>query len=185
MSTHDERFAQCWREDGPRVLAYARRQVGGHDAHDVVSETFLVAWRRWDEVPDPAIAWLLVTARQVVGNQRRSSRRHVALADRIALLDGVASAAGDTAEFALARREALEGLAGLTEEHREALLLVSWDGLTNDQAATVLGLRPAAFRRRISRARAALGHPDDDRPSQPRLRLATARPVLTTSKDLS
>lgn len=185
MSTPDERFAQCWRDDGPRVLAYARRQVGGHDAHDVVSETFLAAWRRWDEVPDPPIPWLLVTARRVAGNQRRSSRRHVALADRIALLDGVASAAEDTAEAALARGEALEGLAGLTEQHREALLLVSWDDLTTDEAATVLGLRPAAFRRRVSRARAALTHPDDDRPSQPRLRLAPALPVLTTSKDLT
>lgn len=164
MSTDQERFSTCWQRDAPRVLAYARRHVGDHDAHDVVSETFLVAWRRWSEVPDPAIAWLLVTARRVLGNQYRSTRRRDALADRIALLDSVASVEGMTPETALRRREALEQLASLTEDHREALLLVGWDGLTTEQAATVLGLRPAAFRRRVSRARKALAHLTDDPP---------------------
>lgn len=165
MSTDQERFSRCWHSDAPRVLAYARRHVGVHDAHDVVSETFLVAWRRWNDVPDPAIAWLLVTARRVVGNQHRSARRRHALADRIALLDGVASVEDmTTPETALHRSEALEQLASLTEDHREALLLIAWDGLTTDQAATVLGLRPAAFRRRVSRARTALARIAEDPP---------------------
>ncbi len=99
-----------------------------------MSETFLAAWRRWDEVPDPAIPRLLVTARRVVANHRRSVRRHLALADRIALLDSVAATPADTAEAATARGDALEALARLSEQHREALLLVSWDGLTSDQA---------------------------------------------------
>ena len=158
---------------------------GGHDAHDVVAETFLVAWRRWDEVPDPAIAWLLVTARQVMGNRQRSARRQHALAHRIALLDVVATSAGDTPEAATCRREALEQLASLSEQHREALLLVSWDGLTSDQAATVLGLRPAAFRRRVSRARAALDRPTDDRPGHLGLRVDPDLSALAiTSKEL-
>ncbi len=165
MSTHQERFTGCWRDDAPRVMAYARRHVGSHDAHDVVSETFLAAWRRWDDVPDPAIAWLLVTARQVMGNQHRSARRQRALADRIVLLGEVATSQPDSLEGALGRQEALERLARLTEQHREALLLVSWDGLTTEQAAAVLGIRPAAFRRRTSRARAALDALSDDRPS--------------------
>lgn len=171
MSADQERFSRCWERDAPRVMAYARRHVGDHDAHDVVSETFLVAWRRWSEVPDPAIAWLLVTARRVVGNQYRSARRRNALADRLALLDSVACVEGMTPETALRRREALEQLASLTEDHREALLLIGCDGLTTDQAATVLGLRPAAFRRRVSRARTALArladHPPGPRTSTP------------------
>jgi RNA polymerase sigma-70 factor (ECF subfamily) len=97
------------------------------------------------------------------GHRRRSdpdgTRRSRALTERIALLDGVASHATATAEVAITRREALERLARLDDQHREALLLVSWDGLTNDQAATVLGIKPATFRRRLSRARAALEPP--------------------------
>ena len=39
---------------------------------------------------------------------------------------------------------------------REALLLVVVEGLSNDDAAEVLGLRPDALRQRVSRARALL-----------------------------
>jgi RNA polymerase sigma-70 factor (ECF subfamily) len=166
------------------VLAYARRHVGDHDAHDVVAETFLAAWRRWDDVPDPPIAWLLVTARQVLGNQHRSARRRRALAERVVLLDGVAATAADSLEAALDRDEALQQLASLSEQHREALLLVSWDGLTNDQAATVLGLRPAAFRRRVSRARAALDHATDEPAGRTAISHLSLLAALATTKDL-
>lgn len=156
MTAHHEEFTKVWQAEAPRVMAYARRHVGNEEAHDVVAETFLIAWRRWSEVPQPAIGWLIVTARQVMSNRVRSIRRQQALADRIALLDEVAAYAADTADLALSRREALERLARLDEQHREALLLISWDGLTNDEAAEVLSIKPAAFRRRLSRARAAL-----------------------------
>jgi len=156
MSTPQERFTEMWHEQAPHVLAFARRHVGSEAANDVVAETFMVAWRRWNDVTDPPIAWLLLAARKVIQNRARTARRHRALEERVALLDGVASYAADSADTAITRREALEGLARLDEKHREALLLVSWDGLSNDQAAAVLGIKPATFRQRLSRARAAL-----------------------------
>ena len=36
------------------------------------------------------------------------------------------------------------------------MLLTAWDGLTAEEAATLLGIKPAALRKRISRARAAI-----------------------------
>ncbi|WP_244929868.1 sigma-70 family RNA polymerase sigma factor [Nocardioides sp. W7] len=156
MSNSQQQFTELWHAEAPHVLAFARRHVGAEAAHDVVAETFMIAWRRWGDLPTPPIGWLLVTARKVIQNRARASRRHRALEDRIALLDGVAAYAADSADAVLSRREALERLARLDEQHREALLLISWDGLTNDQAATVLGIKPATFRRRLSRARAAL-----------------------------
>ncbi|MGL5824491.1 MAG: RNA polymerase sigma factor [Nocardioides sp.] len=75
MSTSHERFTACWQTEAPRVLAFARRHVGDEAAHDVVAETFLAAWRRWESVPGPAIGWLLVTARKVVRNRVRTNRR--------------------------------------------------------------------------------------------------------------
>lgn len=166
MNSSAERFTECWHTEGPRVRAYALRHIGSDDAHDVVAETFTIAWRRWDEVPDPAIGWLLTTARGVVSNRRRTQRRQRALEDRIAHLDQVA--AQDTSEAVVTRHEAVRRLAALTEEHREALLLTSWDGLSSEEAAGVLGIRPATFRRRLSRARGNLAKgldPPDGRAS--------------------
>ena len=63
-----------YREQGARSSRYALRRVDApEDAADVVAETFLVAWRRFGEVPvdDGARLWLYATARQVIANQRR------------------------------------------------------------------------------------------------------------------
>lgn len=61
-----------------------------------------------------------------------------------------------------ARDEALARLTGLSEEHREALLLTGWDGLTAEEAATALGVSPAASRKRLQRARTSLDAPTHD-----------------------
>lgn len=41
------------------VLAYALRRVPREDAADVVAETFLVAWRKLDDVDDEGAALAL------------------------------------------------------------------------------------------------------------------------------
>ncbi|WP_243056751.1 RNA polymerase sigma factor [Nocardioides sp. SR21] len=85
-----EAFTRCWLAHAGQVRAYASRHVGLEDAGDVVAETFLQAWRRWSDVPEAALPWLIGTARKVIGNRRRSERRREALAVRVALLDGAA-----------------------------------------------------------------------------------------------
>ncbi|NYJ03362.1 RNA polymerase sigma-70 factor (ECF subfamily) [Nocardioides thalensis] len=157
MSTPDDAaFGRAWDEYGPRVAAYARRHVPADDVHDVVAETFLQAWRRWDAVPQPPIAWLIGTARKVIGNSRRATRRRTALHDRLSLLFEAARPSEDAGVLATERIAALQALADLPDQQREALLLVAWDGLTPDEAAAALGIRPGAFRVRTHRARAAL-----------------------------
>jgi len=148
-------FAAVWHRDGARVAAYARRHVPAADVDDVVAETFLQAWRRWDTVPQPPIAWLIGTARKVIGNHRRAAGRREALRGRLEL-GAVARSAADAGLLATDRMSALGALAGLPESQRECLLLVAWDGLLPDEAATVLGVRPGAFRVRLHRAREAL-----------------------------
>lgn len=151
-----EQFETCWHDTMPRVLAYARRHVGDDEAHDVVSATYLTAWRAWDAVPDHALPWLLSTAHGQIRNQRRSHRRQHQLIDRIKLLGLTAATPSDAAVTAHERDEALNTLAALPEKDREALLLVAWDGLTTEQAATVLGCRPSALRTRLHRIRTRL-----------------------------
>lgn len=177
MKSSTERFTECWHTDGPRVLAYARRHIGDDQAQEVVADTFLVAWRKWDSVPDPAIAWLIATARGVIRNRRRSLTRRRALESRMGFF--AQAVTRDQSEFALTRQEALRRLGELNGAHREALLLTSWDGLSTDEAARVVGISPAAFRKRLSRARACLA----DDPSPPALRGACLFRV-TSSKEL-
>lgn len=85
-------FTACWSAEAGRVQAYARRHVGADAAADVVAETFLVAWRRWKDVPEPAQPWLIATARHIIQRHQRSLRRRLALDDRLRLLNGAARA---------------------------------------------------------------------------------------------
>ncbi len=151
------RFTACWQEDSPRVAAYARRHVGADRSADVVAETFTTAWRRWPELPDPPLPWLIATARRIMANERRAVRRRQALDHRMRLLSDVAApVVEDSITTAFQRTDALRHLAGLSEDHREALLLLAWDGLSIAEAASVLGIKPTALRARLHRARKAL-----------------------------
>lgn len=152
MTDPSERLAAMWMADAPRVLSYARRHVGFDDAPDVVSETFTVAWRRLGQVPEPALPWLIGTSRRIIDNTRRSHRRRLALTQRVELLSAVAAPSEDHD----VRGEALQRLAALPAHYREALLLIAWDGLDSDDAAAAVSLSPAAFRKRLQRARTAL-----------------------------
>ncbi len=158
MSTSDTatEFTRSWVRDGPRVAAYARRHVAADDVQDVVAETFLQAWRRWEVVPQPPIAWLVGSARKVIGNHLRGKGRRDALQDRLILLNAAACSAADAGLLATERISALDSLSSLPEDQREALLLVAWDGLTPDEAAVALGIRSGALRARAHRARKAL-----------------------------
>jgi DNA-directed RNA polymerase specialized sigma24 family protein len=73
--TREDRFEELFREHYRAVRGYALRRAPGDLAQDVVSETFLAAWRRLDDVPDDALPWLYGVARRVPANQRRSADR--------------------------------------------------------------------------------------------------------------
>ena len=62
----------------------ARRRIGADEAEDVLAETFLVAWRRRDDVPDDALPWLYAVAGNVLRNRTRAQRRRAALSARLA-----------------------------------------------------------------------------------------------------
>ena len=86
-ATREERFELLFRANYPAVRAYALRRTSREAAQDAVSETFLVAWRRLDELPVDALPWLYGVARRVLANQRRSADRGAALEQRVAGVD--------------------------------------------------------------------------------------------------
>lgn len=152
------RFEAIFRSCYPRVLAYVLRRTAGREvAEEIVSETFLIAWRRLEAVPVEPLPWLLGTARKVLGHRHRSERRRAAHLT-VSSLEGVevADAEIPVAER-LAQRESLAAAFGaLPERDREILTLVAWEGLAPREGAQVLGCSAATFSLRLHRARRRL-----------------------------
>ena len=155
-NAHDrdaERFEELFRRHHRAVRAYARRRAPGDTSDDVVANTFLVAWRRFDEVPAESLPWLLAVARNAIATQQRGSRRRGALRLRLEHADGSATPPSALEEPA---GRVAAALGRLPANDREAITLVAWDGLRPAEAATVLGQSPAAFRVRLHRAKRRL-----------------------------
>jgi RNA polymerase sigma-70 factor, ECF subfamily len=137
----------------PQLLAYfVRRFDNREDAADCVAETFVVLWRRRSSMPpdeDAARAWTFGIARNVLSTFRRGRMRRTALGERLRqeLRDDTIPA--PDAELA-------EALGSLRRDDAELVLLVAWEGFGVEEAGRVLGLAPAASRKRYSRARAQL-----------------------------
>lgn len=154
-----QRQTELYNEHAARLYAYARRHDGPAAAEDLVADAFVIALRRIDDVPtDPgeARAWLIGTVRKLAANRRRREASH----DEwwlAAVREGWHAQTGSSAEDVAAERdECLRSLASLTEEDREAILLVAWEGLSQEQAAAVLGVTRNAFYVRLHRARRRL-----------------------------
>lgn len=145
-----------YRELSPRVYAFVRRRADASTAQEVVADTFLVAWRRFADVPEEPLPWLLVVARNTLMDRSRRDRRRDDLTDRIANLERSAGHAAGADSRLLEREQMITALAELTDLEREALLMVAWDGLTSTQAAQVADCSVRAFEVRLSRARARL-----------------------------
>jgi RNA polymerase sigma-70 factor (ECF subfamily) len=152
-----ERFERCFREHYARVLAFAMRRVSGRDvAEDVVADTFAVAWRRRDCIPEAPLPWLYAIAGNVIANEYRSTRRRGNLGERLAQEAGTAEKESDPAETIDRRDGFAVAFAALDEAEREVLRLVAWEGLSTREGAQVLGCSAAAFRVRVHRARRKL-----------------------------
>lgn len=69
------------------LVRFVERRTHPMNAPDVVAEAFLVAWRRFDDVPrdvGDARAWLFVTARNLLANRGRRDQHQAAITLRIA-----------------------------------------------------------------------------------------------------
>jgi RNA polymerase sigma factor (sigma-70 family) len=144
-----ERFERVFGEHFRAVSAYALRRASDADAEEAVAETFLVAWRRLDEMPSDPKPWLLGVTRRVLANQRRAAGRREALRARVA---------GERDRDAEPRRRPpiIEALGRLSKADRELLVLVAWDGLSTREAAVTLGCSATAAKVRLHRARRRL-----------------------------
>lgn len=188
----EERFERIYHATYRKTLAYALRRTRNEaDAHDVVAETYLVAWRRLDklaEVKEPQ-AWLYAAAYGVISNLRRSQDRYQKLTVRAEALS-VREPAADPA-WSTERRDdyhqVVAAMARLSERDQEILRLVAYEDLDRTGVARVLGISTSLVRSRLFRARhrleAALAVVSARRKLQSELTPDVGTPDETTSLD--
>lgn len=159
-----DEFARLFDQHAVPMHRYLARRVGAEQAHDLVSETFLTAFRQRDTY-DPATAaaksWLFGIAtnlarryvRQEVRGLRATARAGRREPGDLAAHDGLVAERVDAQK--LARRIA-PAIADLSEGDRDVLLLTSWAGLTTVEVADALGIPVGTVRSRLHRVRRQL-----------------------------
>jgi RNA polymerase sigma-70 factor, ECF subfamily len=173
--TEGKRFDALFDAHYSELRRFVLRRIENRAAvEDILAETFAVAWRRRDRIPDPALPWLFGVCRKVIANHRRSAVRHLRLINRMA--SSRPDVGRDPAELLAQRSEIGAALARLSSGQREVLRLVAWDGLGAADAAAVLGCSPGAFRVRLHRARSELAKHLADAGHEPGEIADTGRP---------
>jgi RNA polymerase sigma-70 factor (ECF subfamily) len=126
------------------------------DAKDITAEVFERAIGAWSEPPDPALPWLLLTARRIATDRWRRARRQASLL--LGVSQRVPSAGEAETDF-WAWFDAVAKI--LTERQREALTVRYQEDLSDAGIATVMGLSESGVRSLVARAIEALrSHPE-------------------------
>jgi RNA polymerase sigma-70 factor (ECF subfamily) len=151
----DERFRSLFNAHHRELHAYCLRRLPVEDANEAASEIFLVAWRRAQHVPagDGARLWLYGVARNVVRNWERSGRRQLRL---VAKSGTLAQPDVEGPDVHVLRNEEHQqvtaAITNLRDKDQEVVRLKIWEGLSNAQVGTILGMTDRAVEARYTRA---------------------------------
>jgi RNA polymerase sigma-70 factor (ECF subfamily) len=168
--THElrrRRFEALFEANYSRVFSFSLRRTGDRDlAEEIVAETFLIAWRRLKDLPSEPLPWLFGTARRVLANHARYTKRRSRHGPMVPLeYAEIGDPSSSLADQVADRQAFVTAFAAIRAADREVLALVGWDGLSSREAAEVLGCTTTAFSLRLHRARrrllkemAAFGH---------------------------
>jgi RNA polymerase sigma-70 factor (ECF subfamily) len=165
-SGRDPAFTALMRRHQDGLFAFARRYAGDPDAAaDIVQETFVAAWKalgRYDRAR-PFPIWLRAIALNKCRDRaRRNAVRRLILGDRTldspeALHSPDGSVGADEGLIAAQRRAVLDSaIARLPDALKAPLILTILEGLSQQEAADLLGLTAKAVETRVRRARRAL-----------------------------
>ncbi len=154
MTERDSAFARVVATHRRALLRYAMRRLDNYnDAEDLVAETLVVTWRRFDELPsqDEELFWLYGVAGRVLSNVLRGRQRSMRLESRLAFERESERDAPRYSEDDVQRLMA--ALSELRPEERELLQLIYWEQLSYREVGFVLGTSEKNAGVRISRAR--------------------------------
>lgn len=151
-SVAETRYRVVFDRHRDQVYAYFRRRIDADTARDCTAETFVIAWRKVDDIPEgDELRWLYRVARNVLRNAYRARRR-----SRVVLGEVRDVAVTETPETILLRneedREVIEALHRLRFGDQEVLLLSVWEELPHVDIAEILGCSPHAVSQRLHRA---------------------------------
>jgi RNA polymerase sigma factor (sigma-70 family) len=135
-----------------------------HLSEDIVQETFMKAYRKWDTLIDfrKIQSWLSSIAnRTAIDFIRKESRRREELVDDQETYDSpfIGSSTGSVeseVDFHLLEEEIEAGIGMLPATQQEVLRLKAIDGLSDKEIARRLNLNPATVKTRYHRARKQL-----------------------------
>ncbi|PNE35203.1 RNA polymerase [Streptomyces eurocidicus] len=156
-------FRELFDAHASLVYRHAARVTGDRSlAEDVVSLTFLEAWRLREKLRDEGDSprpWLMGIAVNVLRNTARAARRHERALARVPVRDTLPDFAtelvgrmADAEQLAAAKT----ALGKLRRSEREVVTLCVWSGLSYPEAAEALGVPVGTVRSRLSRARGRL-----------------------------
>jgi len=153
-----ERFRVLYNDLYDDLWRYVqRRSINTEEARDTLSEVFLVAWRRLEDIPagKEARLWLFGVARNLVKTSWRKRKRSGDLLVRI----GSEMSTRGTTDEELDNSGVLKivkALQFLSESDQEILRLLAWENLSHKEISVVLGCSENAVAIRIRRARVRL-----------------------------
>jgi RNA polymerase sigma factor (sigma-70 family) len=158
-------FSLIFERHADTVFRYLASRVDRPVAEDLLSDVFETAFRarrRYDSSYDDALPWLLGIATNMIRHHRRSESRHTSMLRRVAQLrrQEIDRAAADPSAGHVERHEDMQevrrAMEGLSDTHREILVLCAGLGLSYDDAARTLGVKVGTVRSRLARARTRL-----------------------------
>ena len=164
-------FVELVERYGPRLVAVAKRYVGGDDAaQDCVQEAFVAALGALDrfEGRSSLATWLhrITVNAALQWRRRRAGRDEVDIEDWLPTFDAdgflegphtsTARDAEDLLGEAHVRREVRAAIDRLPADYRNVLLLRDIEGLSIKEAAEMLEISEANTKVRLHRARTAL-----------------------------
>lgn len=149
------RYRRLFDRHSREVFAYCRRRTDAETAADCAAETFLVAWRRLEAVPDgdAGVGWLYGVARRVMANEFRRTRRWRRVLARLRVTEAPPNPGPETIVMRRERDNTLlEALSHLRRDDQELLRLAWWEELPQAEIATLVGCSTQAVSQRIHRA---------------------------------
>ncbi|MFG6402194.1 sigma-70 family RNA polymerase sigma factor [Microbacterium sp. P04] len=143
--------ARAFDDHGSALLGFAVNALRDRPlAEDCVQETFLRAWRsrdRFDHDRASERTWLFAIARNVITDALRARSRLPRIGNDDEL-EGRSAPANDP----LDRLQIVEGLARLSDPHREVILAVHVEGRTYQELSDATGVPVATWRTRAYHA---------------------------------
>ncbi len=138
-------FTRLYERYARVVHALLLARVNRDEVEDLVQDVFLTAWRRLDDLRDPAAfgGWIGMIARNRATD---AQRRGVEFVDLPADLPSPGAASAEAEANA-----ALAAIRALPDAYRETLMLRLVEGLTGPEIAARTGLTPASVRVNLHR----------------------------------